>query len=273
MTVMKTLFPGMDPYLEHHALWPDVHNSLIAAIRDAIVPRVAPNYYVRLESRAYVVRSDNPKDDLFLGRPDLAIVSPTLAWRVGEGVSTAVLAADDVGVQVLEASLPMPDEIDHYYLEVRSVQTHDLVTVIELLSPVNKLDARGREEYVEKRRQIIYSASNYVEIDLLRAGRPLPLSPQVQSDYRILVSRSWARPRTQLYVFNLPAPLPDIPLPLLPQDKERLIPLNDILHQTYTRARFDLQIDYSEPAVPPLTEAQAAWAADYLPKPSPKSEE
>ncbi len=73
----------MDPYLEHHALWPDVHNSLIAAIRDVIVPKVAPAYYVRLESRAYVVRSDDPKDDLFLGRPDLAVVSPTLAFGTG----------------------------------------------------------------------------------------------------------------------------------------------------------------------------------------------
>jgi len=39
----------MDPYLEHPALWPDVHNSLIAAIRDALVPLVAPRYYVVIE--------------------------------------------------------------------------------------------------------------------------------------------------------------------------------------------------------------------------------
>lgn len=33
---MNSLFPGMDPYLEHPSLWPDVHHSLIAAIRDAM---------------------------------------------------------------------------------------------------------------------------------------------------------------------------------------------------------------------------------------------
>ena len=33
----------MDPWLEDHHLWLDLHNSLITSIRDAIVPKVAPN--------------------------------------------------------------------------------------------------------------------------------------------------------------------------------------------------------------------------------------
>ena len=33
---MKPLFPGMNPWLEHPTLWPDVHNSLITAIRDTL---------------------------------------------------------------------------------------------------------------------------------------------------------------------------------------------------------------------------------------------
>ena len=35
---MRPQFPGMDPWLEHPDLWPDVHNSLIASIRDALTP-------------------------------------------------------------------------------------------------------------------------------------------------------------------------------------------------------------------------------------------
>jgi hypothetical protein len=34
----------MDPYLEHPALWPDVHNRLVAALGDAITPLLAPRY-------------------------------------------------------------------------------------------------------------------------------------------------------------------------------------------------------------------------------------
>ena len=31
---MPSPFPGMDPWLEAPRIWPDVHNSLIAALRD-----------------------------------------------------------------------------------------------------------------------------------------------------------------------------------------------------------------------------------------------
>jgi hypothetical protein len=40
------MFPGMDPYLEHPSLWPDVHNSLIIAVRDTLAAQLAPRYYV-----------------------------------------------------------------------------------------------------------------------------------------------------------------------------------------------------------------------------------
>ncbi|MGO9470788.1 MAG: DUF4058 family protein [Isosphaeraceae bacterium] len=38
-----TPFPGMDPWLEHPAIAPDVHNSLVTAVRDELVPRIAPD--------------------------------------------------------------------------------------------------------------------------------------------------------------------------------------------------------------------------------------
>ena len=39
---MNTPFPGMDPWVEHPVLWPDVHNRLIAALADVIAPMIAP---------------------------------------------------------------------------------------------------------------------------------------------------------------------------------------------------------------------------------------
>ena len=44
----------MDPYLESPELWPDVHNGLIAALRDELSPRLRPSYYVALEERTYL---------------------------------------------------------------------------------------------------------------------------------------------------------------------------------------------------------------------------
>lgn len=245
----------MDPYLEHPGLWPDVHNRLITALADAISPAVAPTYYVGVESRAYVIK---PEGDFFLGRPDISVVLPTPLVPAAAGTAVAPAGVEDVAV--MEVELNLGDEINHYYLEIRSVETHELITALELLSPVNKVDARGRFEYERKRLEVLTSQTNLVEIDLLRAGEPMPVRQQVASDYRILVRRGWEWRKAHLYAFSLRVPIPDFPLPLMPGDEEPLVALNAILHALYTRARFDLRIDYSQPPVPPLPEAHAEWA-------------
>ena len=67
---MRPPFPGMDPWLEDTSLWLDFHNRLITSIADAIVPKVAPNYYVGIEQRTYETRRRKP---VYLGRPDVGI--------------------------------------------------------------------------------------------------------------------------------------------------------------------------------------------------------
>jgi hypothetical protein len=151
------------------------------------------------------------------------------------------------------------------FLEVHEVATGKLVTILELLSPVNKLHGQGRQDYEEKRDHVFKTRTNLVEVDLLRAGEPMAVVGQpVRRDYRILVSRGSSRPRAQLYTFNLRQPIPQFPLPLLPGDEEPLADLNDILHRLYERARFDLRLDYSQPPAPPLAEADEAWARELL---------
>ena len=64
---MSSPFPGMDPYLEHPALWPGVHNGLIAALQLVLAPQLRPRYYVALEERVYVTEADRQE---YIGRPD-----------------------------------------------------------------------------------------------------------------------------------------------------------------------------------------------------------
>lgn len=251
---MNTPFPGMDPYLEHPSLWQDVHNSLIAAIRDDLSAKVAPRYYVGLERRAYLV---SPDDIVLVGRPDIALI-PTGSFQ-----PRRVLPLADVAV--LEVDVPMTDEIGENFLEIHEVKTGELITIIELLSPANKLMEQGRKEYEEKRAHIFRTRTNLVEIDLLRAGEPMPvIGKPVHSDYRVLVSRGSQRPRARLYAFNLRQPIPVFHIPLLPGDTEPEIDLGQVLHALYQRARFDLRLDYTVPPVPPLSEEDAQWAAELF---------
>jgi len=251
---MRPPFPGMDPYLEHPALWPDVHNSLCTAIRDAIVPLVAPRYYVAVERRTYVLK---PDDVALIGISDVAVLTPPATEARGPQAPA--------GVAVLEVDVPMTDEVGENFLEVHDVSTGTLVTSLELLSPVNKLHGQRRQDYEQKRDHVFRSRTNLVEVDLLRAGEPmLVLRRRVRSDYRILISGGAQRPRAQLYAFGLRQPIPVIPLPLLPGDDEPPVDLGAILHALYDRARFDLRLDYTRPPVPPLADDDAAWAREIL---------
>ena len=243
----------MDPYLEHPSLWPDVHNSLIAAIRDALSPLVAPGYYVALERRAYLLK---PDDIALIGRPNLSVVRPGPKAMREPGVAYA---------GVLDVDVPLADEVEESYLAVYAVRSRELVTLIELLSPINKVNVDGRRQYVEKRAQILRTRTNLVEIDLLRAGEPMPVvGPAVESDYRILISRGWRRPHAKLYAFALRQPIPTIPVPLRPDEVELVIDLNAVLHALYGRARFDLQLDYAQQPMPPLRTEDGEWAAEQI---------
>src|SRR5215471_20036350 len=110
---MKSPFPGMDPYLEHPSLWPDVHNRLIAAVADDLSERVAPRYYVGLERRTYLLKAD---DIVFIGRPDIAVAATT-------GASVVTSQPTTTSVMVLEVDVPMQDEVSENFLEVHEVKT------------------------------------------------------------------------------------------------------------------------------------------------------
>ncbi len=79
-----------------------------------------------------------------------------------------------------------------------------------------------------------------------------------------MVSRAHQRPRADVYAFTLRQLIPDFPVPLLRGDSEPTVPLNQLVHELYDRASYDLAIDYSAPLDPPLIPEDAEWAATLL---------
>ena len=204
---MRPPFPGMDPWLEHPAIWPDVHNRLIAAIADELTPRVAPKYYLGLEQRVYALE---PGELVFVGRPDIAVGRPASADVAYEPDE----AEESTAVGILDVEVPINDQLQEWYLEIHDVETGTLVTVLEILSPFNKIHPQGREEYIKKRTRIFGSRTNLVEIDLLRAGQPMPLRRKpVRTDYRILISRGATRPKAKLAPSTSASRSPRSPFP------------------------------------------------------------
>jgi hypothetical protein len=158
----------------------------------------------------------------------------------------------------------MPDQVIERYLEIRDSATHQVVTVIEVLSPSNKQPGEGRQQYERKRLHVLASWTSLVEIDLLRGWQPMPLGEAPASDYRLLVSRGWLRPEASLYPFEVTEPIPEIPIPLRAQESEPALDLNELLHSIYDQVRYDLRIDYSIDPEPPLEPDKAEWARRLL---------
>jgi hypothetical protein len=251
-------FPGMNPWLESPALWRDVHHSLIGALRDELAPLLRPRYFIAIETHTYTtVTPDVPPAVRY---PDLMVIN-----RGG----TAVMAPAAEAAPYLTVPLPIAEPVEEGYLEVRLVPGGEVVTVIELLLHINKQPGRDRETYLEKREALLASRVHFVEIDLLRAGPPMPYTERAAgSHYRFFIRRS-ERPReARLYPFDVRQPIPAFPLPLRPDDAEPTVDLGGLLRRVYDRAGYDLVINYGQPPVPPLNEADTSWAASLLAQPA-----
>ncbi len=255
---MSYPFPGMNPYLEHHELWPEVHHRLITAIAIVLGPSLPPKYRVAIEKRTYL---SDVSDSVLIGIPDVAVTSQrSIPTQTRSTIATLPAKSESVTV-----TLPIPEEIRESYLEIRDVATSHVVTVIEILSPTNKRAGKGREAYEDKRSQVLASPTHLVEIDFLRGGKPMPILGETpRTDYRILVARRNNRPRAQLYGFNVRQEIPQFLLPLRSRDPEPLVDLQSLLAQVYEQARFDISVDYSLEPVPPLKKDDKAWADRLL---------
>jgi hypothetical protein len=254
---MPSPFPGMNPYLEHPSLWAGIHHRLITAIANDLAPKLRPKYIVAIEERVYEVSGDTA---LLVGVPDVSVQSSLPLTQSTE--SNLAVAPTTESVEIL---LPLPEILTEAYLEIRAVETEEIITIIEVLSPKNKQVGIGRLQYETKRLKILGSATHFVEIDLLRQGNSMPMVGNFgQSHYRIVVSSREIRPKAQLYGFNLQAKIPEFPVPLRAGEPEPEIALKSLLDEIYDQGSYDLRIDYSRPPIPALSEPDMAWVNETL---------
>ena len=244
---MSSPFPGMDPYLETPDLWPDVHHGLISHIQMFLNPGLRPRYVARVELRVYISDDDDPGREALV--PDLRIEKPRDKGARRSRTAPAVAVAEPLIVPLL-----IDNEIEEARLEIRHLESGSLVTLIEVLSPTNKIrGARGRASFMQKRDETLASDVHWVEIDLLRAGTPsVTHPPLVPSDYRILVSRAGARTKARYWPVNVRQPLPVIGIPLRDPDPDVPLDLAAVLNAAYNHGAYDLSIDYRKKPDPPL---------------------
>jgi hypothetical protein len=257
---MPSPFPGMNPYVERASVWHDFHERWIPLVADLIGAQVLPRYFVRIDEQMYI-HELSAGERRFLGRGDVLVPALTPA-------GTATVAAAPVLEAPAEVGVPAVDTETLSFLEIRDRDSHELVTVVELLSPSNKYAGPDREQYLAKARQLQRSWVHFVEIDLLRGGPRMPWLDMPPCDYCVVVSRFERRPKAGFWPIRLRERLPEIPIPLRRGDADARLDLQQVLHRIYDAAGYAYYI-YTGPPEPALSAEDAAWARPFLPVASP----
>jgi hypothetical protein len=167
----------------------------------------------------------------------------------------------------------LDEEVGQGYIEIRDASSgHRVVTVIEVLSPANKLPGEGQEKYLQKRRELRDARVSLVEIDLVRAGnRPLPvpvgnLPPAFRTTYQIWVRRGWELLKVEIYRASLRERLPRIRIPLRQTDSDAPLDLQALMEECYQNGHYEEDVDYQVDPYPPLDPKDARWAEALLRK-------
>src|SRR3954471_25029880 len=140
-------FPGMDPYIESQGNWQDFHNRLITEMCNSLGVQLPEDYVARVDESIEVVGCGEDEGTGY--RPDVLVA------RQGRTESSERSGPGGTGLATIEPILNEvvdrdPEEIRQTWLEIRRLPKLELVTVVEVLSPVNK-GWPGRANYLAKR--------------------------------------------------------------------------------------------------------------------------
>jgi hypothetical protein len=260
---MAGLFPGMDPFLEKPGFWQEFHNSFIYLLKFAINAELPERFLARSETRLVIDREDDKKPSRPV--PDITVFAVARNTpRSRGGVATAIAPTSPEEI-FLEARREV-------YLEILDrVNGHEVVMVIELLSPENKR-GQGREEYLRKQQLVLQSQAHLLEIDLLRGGGHTVAAPKdaalALGSYSYLLSLANAHEpgKILLWRIGLADRLPLVELPLTADVPPFTLDLQAVFERCYDENRYAelLEVAYTQPAEPAFTEEETAWAQECL---------
>lgn len=267
---MPSPFPGMDPYLEHPAVFPDLHDSLVIYLRESLQARLPAPYFADIGNRVWVDISERMigPDVKVLRGNGVTVRRESIESDAGGGVAVAATRTQPVVVTVPH------DELRESFVQIfTGLETERLVTTIEVLSLTNKTPGKhARELYLRKQREILDSDVHLVEIDLLRGGEHTTAVPRDRAlkkagpfDYHVCIHHFDNLEDYFVYAIRLQDRLPEISIPLLPGDTPVPIDLQAVFDRCYDTGPYRRRIRYGElPLEPPLLLEQAEWATKLL---------
>jgi hypothetical protein len=161
----------------------------------------------------------------------------------------------------------------HRFIRVHRVREEGVTTIVDLISPEQKVAGPARDACLAHREQRSERGLNWVDIDLTRSGERVLSGPRYPtSDYSITVTKAFEQ-SVYLWPVTLRDPLPKIPVPLhfpipgAPLGLNRvdvMLDLQACFDVAYDEGRYSEWLGYNRPPKPPLMEPDATWARELL---------
>jgi hypothetical protein len=159
------------------------------------------------------------------------------------------------------------EEHHEEYIEIRQRSDGRLITLVDVVSPANKLTPAGRSAYLEKRRESRNVSANLVELDLVLQGEPtLDYSRDglPDWDYAVTVTRSTQPERYEIYTATLQKRLPRFRLPLAADDRDTVLDLHTVFSRCYDQGGFASRIDYQKDPSTVVDSDDRQWLQEVL---------
>jgi len=151
-------------------------------------------------------------------------------------------------------------------LVICSNQGDVVVTLIEIVSPACRVSgSEARKARIEHRRRMFTSGHNYVEIDLLRQGDPMPAPGKIPGAvFFAHVHRAHPQPSGEVTGWPLQAPLPIVEIPLRPDDADVALNLRSAFMAAYDACDLAEKLAYDDVLDPPVSEGLKPWLEECL---------
>lgn len=262
---MPSPFPGMDPWIESPTHWANMHRHMMTEITLRLNRELTDAFVAVMDENVYLL----PASEKYL--PDVT-VRRTPSFAAAAPHSPSVLLASRREATTALEIVEETEEVREPFVKV--LTTHDdrrVVTVIEILSPVNKIGA-GREQYRKKQLDMLEGDVHLLEIDLLRAGQHTVAAPPASIlrrygmawDYVISLHRARTGNRYACWPFTLYDSLPVVDVPLTVGYSDIPLDTGAIFATCYDGGAFRRSVDYSQPPTPRLKPSDMQWAAEWL---------
>ncbi|MDA0811038.1 MAG: DUF4058 family protein [Verrucomicrobia bacterium] len=246
--------------------WADVHTKLISYIIETLSEELPDDLRSIAEKKPSETGAQQKNY-----RADVAVVEvetsrnglPPLWQPDAESGMSPVVAAEP------EIILVAPET--RRWIEIRD-RYEELVTVIEVLSPSNKISQAGREQYRAKQQDLLSAGVNLVEIDLIRQGFHVitadesRLRPNESGETRYIICavRALHRDRREVYYCPLRDPLPTIRIPLRPFDPDVPLTLQPLIDRVWRTGRCWRLNHQANPPGPDWSQSEGQWIDERL---------